>query len=256
MQFYGTERIYNDGWRKVPLPSPGSGIAGVDLGINNLFAAYGITADGRHVSVLFNGRPLKSIWYYWKRKIAKYQSMLNKHGPKTSRRLRLMNRKAKMQMKNYIDHQIRGLFRWLRMQGIGAVVVGLPHDIAHSNGNEYTVRIWMYGYVVRRLRELSEEESIAIHFVSEEYSSITDPFSGVVCKRCRRRRGLFYSPSIKKLLNADLVGAFNILKRFLHNPESPAWGIGVTGRRPAQGQNKKDVAPNLPALATPRTLAL
>jgi len=254
LQFYGTERLYGD-WEKVPRKSPGEGIAGVDMGINNLFAVYGIRQDGKHISTLFNGRPLKAIWFYWKHKIAEYQSLLTGYGLKTSRRLRSMYRKARLQMKNYIDHQIRELFRWLRENGVGTLVVGLPKDVAHQNGSEYTVQIWTYGYITRRLKEVAEEEGVQLYFVSEEHTSTTDPFSGVVCKKCRKHRGLFISPATGKALNADLVGAFNILRKFLHNPESARYGrIGVMGRRPGPGLNERDVAPNLPALAG--TLAL
>jgi len=37
-----------------------------------------------------NGRPLKSISYYWRREIAEYQSTLNGYGLETSRKLRRM----------------------------------------------------------------------------------------------------------------------------------------------------------------------
>ena len=37
-----------------------------------------------------NGRPLKSISFYWRNKISKYQSVLNRYGFKSSKRLRRM----------------------------------------------------------------------------------------------------------------------------------------------------------------------
>ena len=176
--------------------------------------------------------------------------MLSGYGLRTSKRLRLMHRKMRLQMKNYIDHQMRELFRWLRENGIGTVAVGLPHDIAHQKGTEYTVNIWSYGYITRRLKEVAEEEGIDVHFVTEEHTSTTCPFHKT--KKCGRRitRGLFKCFKLGKVMNADLVGAFNILRKFLHNPESSRKGrIGVIGRRPGQGLNGRDVAPNLPALA-------
>jgi len=252
LQIYATRKLYEDGWKNIPLQSAGNGIAGIDIGINNLFAVYAIRPDGKHVSKLFNGRPLKAIYFYWKYMIAEYQSMLNKYGYRTSRRLRQMYRKMRLQMKNYIDHQIRELFRWLRDNGIGTIVVGLPHDIAHQNSNEYTVNIWSYGYIIRRLKEVAEEQGITIYFVTEEHTSTTCPFHGT--KECGKRitRGLFKCFRMNKVMNADLVGAFNILKKILHNPESSRRGrIGVMGRRPGPGVNPKkgDVRPNLPALA-------
>jgi putative transposase len=41
----------------------------IDIGINSLLAIY--AENG--LTNLINGRPLKAISYYWRRKIAKYQ---------------------------------------------------------------------------------------------------------------------------------------------------------------------------------------
>ena len=48
------------------------------MGVNNLIAVY--VENGE--SFLVNGRPLKSIEFYWRRKIADYQSKPNKSGVK------------------------------------------------------------------------------------------------------------------------------------------------------------------------------
>ena len=52
--------------------------------------------------------------------------------------------------------------------------------------------------------------------VKEKYSSKICPLCGEIHKNGRKHRGLFVCPVKKKAINADLVGAFNIL----HNPES------------------------------------
>ncbi len=61
-------------------------MAGIDIGINNLMAVY--MENG--LTKLVNGRPLKAISRYWRRKIAEYQSTLNSYGLKTSKKLRRM----------------------------------------------------------------------------------------------------------------------------------------------------------------------
>ena len=65
----------------VPRQLKGSLSAGIDLGVNNLLAVY--VENGE--SFLVKGRPLKSIDFHWRKKIAEYQSKLNKNGAKTSR---------------------------------------------------------------------------------------------------------------------------------------------------------------------------
>ncbi|NJF24036.1 transposase, partial [Thermococcus sp. GR5] len=70
------EKLEDEEWVSVPRQPKGSLSAGIDLGVNNLMAVY--VENGE--SFLVNGRPLKSIDFYWRRKIADYQSKLNKSG--------------------------------------------------------------------------------------------------------------------------------------------------------------------------------
>ena len=87
-------------WRQVPRQPKGNLTAGVDIGINNLMAIY--VENG--LTMLFNGRPLKSISYYWRKKIVEYQSTLNGYGLKTPKRLRCMYAKWRRQIRHYIDN--------------------------------------------------------------------------------------------------------------------------------------------------------
>jgi putative transposase len=87
-------------WRQVPRQPKGNLTAGVDIGINNLMAIY--VENG--LTMLFNGRPLKSISYYWRKKIVEYQSTLNGYGLKTPKRLRRMYVKWRRQIRHYIDN--------------------------------------------------------------------------------------------------------------------------------------------------------
>jgi putative transposase len=73
-------------WRRMPQQPKGNLTAGVDIGINNLLAIY--VENG--LTRLVNGKPLKSISYYWRKKISEYESTLNGYGLETSKRLRRM----------------------------------------------------------------------------------------------------------------------------------------------------------------------
>jgi len=100
-----SEKAVRGVWRKVPLMPKGNLRVGIDIGINNLFAVY---AEGGRV-FLVNGRLLKSISHYWRTRIAEYQSMLNKYGLRTSRKLRVMYKKWRRQVEHYINTAVRGL---------------------------------------------------------------------------------------------------------------------------------------------------
>jgi len=238
-------------WKKVPQAPRGNLRAGVDIGVNNLFAVY--VENG--MSLLVNGRSLKSISHYWRERIAKYQSIINKYGIKSSRKLRLMYSKWRRELKSFINTQIRRLVERLYENRVSTVYIGYPKNIAQENGNFNTVQVWSYGYLLRRLNEVSEEYGVAVLFVDESYTSTTCPIHGNECGR-RISRGLFKCTKLNKVFNADIVGAHNILVKGLSITPNPLEGVGVMGWKPSPGLNETDVAPNLPALTTPRTLTL
>jgi len=249
ISFEAEEKTVRGTWRKIPQAPKNNLRAGVDIGVNNLFAVY--VENG--ISLLVNGRSLKSISHYWRERIAEYQSVINKYGAKSSHKLRLMHRKWRGQVKSIIDMQIRRLIEQLYENGVSVIYVGYPKNIAQENGNFNTVQVWSYGYLLRRLSEVGEECGMAVVFVDEAYTSSTCPVHGDSCGK-RIVRGLFKCTKFNKTFNADIVGAFNILRKSI--TPSPQKGIGVMGWKPSLGLNEKDVVLNLPALEAPRTLAL
>jgi putative transposase len=129
---------------------------------------------------LVNGRSLKSIAYYWK-KIAEYQSTLNKYGLKTSRRLGRMYVKWRRQIKHYIDARVRGAVEWLYDVGVSTIKVGYPKGIAQENGDFDNVNVWTYGLLLRRIREVAEEYGMRVIYVDEAGTSSRCPLHGDGC---------------------------------------------------------------------------
>jgi len=249
ISFEVEEKAIRGFWRKVPQAPKGNLRAGIDLGINNLFAVY--VENG--VSAIINGRLLKSISHYWKERIAKYQSIINKYGVKVSRKLRAMYDKWRRQVKSFVDTQVRRVIEWLYEAGVSTIYVGYPKNIAQQKGNFNVSNVWSYGYVIKRLKEVAEEYGMTVEEVDESYTSSTCPIHGDSCGK-RIVRGLFKCFKLNKVFNADVIGAFNILKRAITS--SPRKGIGVNGWKPSLGLNERDVALNLSALMAPRTLSL
>jgi len=81
------KKLQGEKWVELPREPLGNLSAGIDLGINNLMAVY--VENGE--SFLVNGRPLKSIAFYWRKRIAEYQTRLNKSGVKKSRKFARMH---------------------------------------------------------------------------------------------------------------------------------------------------------------------
>ncbi|NJE49577.1 RNA-guided endonuclease TnpB family protein [Thermococcus sp. 9N3] len=208
------EKLEGEEWVSVPRHPKGSLSAGIDLGVNNLMAVY--VENGE--SFLVNGRLLKSIDFYWRRKIADYQSKLNKSGAKTSRKLKKMHGNAKLQAKHYINTAVRQTVKKLYDLGVSKIVIGYPKGIARNSDrgkkqNFLLSHVWRFNYVIKRLTEVAEEYGIQVVLVNEAFTSKTCPVCGKLHERARFVRGLFKCPATGLVFNADLVGAFNILKR-------------------------------------------
>ncbi len=208
------EKLEGEEWVSIPRQPKGSLSAGIDLGVNNLMAVY--VENGE--SFLVNGRPLKSIDFYWRRKIAEYQSKLNKSGAKTSRRLKRMHERAKLQAKHYINTTVRQTVRKLYELGVSRIVVGYPKGVARNSDkggrqNFLLSHVWRFNTVIKRLKEVSEEYGIEVKLVGEAFTSKLCPVCGKPHEGARFVRGLFKCPATGLVFNADLVGAFNILRK-------------------------------------------
>jgi len=241
ISFEVSEKAVRGVWFNVPKTPKGGLTAGIDIGINNLMAVY--VENG--LAKLVNGRPLKAISHYWRMRIAEYQSTLNKHGLKTSRRLRSMYSKWRRQVKAYIDSRARQAIEWLHSVGVSIIKVGYPKYIAQERGNFNNVHVWTYGYLLRRIREVAEEYGMDAIYVDEAYTSSKCPVHGNGCGS-RIKRGLFKCTKLDKAFNADLLGAFNIL--ITPSPERGR-GNGPETRPGIEPPRGGDVIPNLPALA-------
>jgi putative transposase len=212
-----SEKAVRGEWRRVPQQPKGNLTAGIDIGINNLLAIH--VEDG--LTRLVNGKPLKPISYYWRKKIAEYQSMLNGYGLETSRRLGRMYAKWRRQIRSYINAKVREAIGWLYDVGVSTIKIGYPKSIARRNGNFDNVHVWTYGYLLRGISEVAEEYGISVIPVDEAGTSSRCSLHGDGCG-IRISRGLFKCTKLNKVFNADLTAAYNILM----TPVTPSPGRG------------------------------
>ncbi|MCA6214881.1 transposase [Thermococcus bergensis] len=249
------ERLTNGDWVKVPREPRSNLSAGIDLGVNNLMAVY--VENGE--AFLVNGRPLKSIDFYWQKRIADYQSKLNKSGYKTSRKLKRMHEKAKLQARHYINTAVKQMVERLYHLGVSKIVVGYPEGISRNSDrgkkqNFILSHVWRFNTVIQRLKEVAEEYSIEVLLVDEAFTSQTCPLCGQRHSDGRIFRGLFKCRREGVVMNADLVGAFNILRKAVETitPSLPALagGRGNGGKTLPEGSKTRF---NLGLNETPQT---
>ena len=192
---------------------------GIDLGLNNLMA---ITSNIGNVSSLVNGRPLKSINQYYNKKKAHLTSLLEKGGLKSSKRLRRLEMKRMMKIKDYLHKTSRRVVELMYNNNIGTCFIGHNKDWKQEvemgkKNNQNFVSI-PYSLLINMLRYKIEEKGGQLIELNESYTSKCSFLDNEeICKHetykgKRIKRGLFLS-SDKKALNADINGSLNILKR-------------------------------------------
>ena len=201
--------------------------ASIDLGVNNLAT---VTSNVFQPFII-NGRPIKSINQYYNKCQKKKQQLLpaNQY---TSKKIQQLGYKREMKLNDYLHKSAAILVNYLVSQTIDVLVIGTNKgwkqniNIGKRN-NQNFVGIPFYKFK-QILTYLCEENGIEIHEQEESYTSkasfldgdfiptftqgdnIKYTFSGD-----RVYRGL-YETKNKKLINADVNGSLNILKKFIN----------------------------------------
>ena len=192
---------------------------GIDLGLNNLMA---ITSNIGNISNLVNGRPLKSINQYYNKKKAILMSLLEKGKLKSSKRLRRLEMKRTMKIKDYLHKTSRRIVELMEQNNIGTCFVGhnrgWKNEVEMGKKNNQNFVSIPYSLLINMLRYKLEEKGGVLVELNEAYTSKCSFLDNEevdkhdAYKGKRIKRGLFLSGS-NKALNADINGSLNILKR-------------------------------------------
>ena len=192
---------------------------GIDFGLNNL-----ITCSFQNDSpLIMNGKPLKSInWHYNKEK-SRLQSLLD-NGKKTSKKIQNITLKRNNRINNYLHKTTKIFVNYLVSKKINNVVIGYNKEwkqginIGRVN-NQNFVQIPYYK-LLNMLTYKCEIEGISVIVTEERYTSKCSFLDDEdICKHeeyvgKRIKRGL-YKASDGRLINADVNGALNILKKVI-----------------------------------------
>ncbi len=205
-------------------------IISVDPGVNNLMA---ITNNCDLPCLLFNGRPLKSINQYYNKQIANVMSSSTKGSTdkfKATKKYQALTLKRNNQVKDYLLKSAKILINWCVENRIDTIVLGKNADwkqessIGRVNNQNFVLiphsqlyKILLYSADRVGIKVVEQEESYTskASFLDRDeiptFGSDSIPkFSGK-----RIKRGLYKSKD--KILNADLNGSANILRKCFPN---------------------------------------
>ncbi|MBZ4666320.1 transposase [Mahella sp.] len=197
----------------------------IDPGINNLMTCY--TTTGK--SMIISGRQLLSINRYFDKQIAYYQSIAYaqqeawgiKHKQST-RRIQQLYTKRKKQINHLLHTAAKQVIDFAEQEGVSRIIIG---DVSHirdnrdmGQKNNQKFHKWPFKKLEELLTYKAEDMSIMIEKQEESYTSQCSPYAESVSKATaeksnRKHRGLYVVEG--KVCNADCVGAYNILKKYL-----------------------------------------
>ena len=200
----------------------------IDLGVNNLCSC--VSKDD---CFILNGKPLKSINQYFNKELSKLKSERPLKGDKqdfnyNSFKIKNLSLKRELKITDILHKASKYLVNYCVKHKIGTIVFGRNKEWKDSiqlgkQTNQNFVSIPFY----KLLKMLEYKcKMIGINLVTQEesYTSKCDSLAFEEVKRhdtykgSRIKRGLFLS-SLGKALNADINGALNILRKYLHLKE-------------------------------------
>ena len=202
----------------------------IDIGLANLMTC--VDTDGN--SFIIDGKQLKAINQFYNKRIAYLQSINdkqngNKKGTKRTKQMNRITMKRNNQCKDYLNKACKKVIDYCIKNKIGKVIIGYNPDFTRGinlgkQTNQKFTQI-SFGNIRTQLQSLCERKGIEYIEQEESYTSkasfydldelpvynADNPYIGKFSGK-RIKRGLYKSKE-GKLLNADVNGACNILRK-------------------------------------------
>ena len=215
----------------------------IDLGINNL-CTIGTNCKDVTENVIINGKPVKSINQFYNKQVAKYKSIQDtKCKTAYTNKLRTLRIKRENKLNDYLHKTSRYIVNHLVTNNINTLIIGYNKEWKQETNiskvnNQKFIQI-PYLKLIHQLQYKCKLEGINVIIQEESYTSkssfidndfiptfkstteLNYKFSGK-----RVFRGLYKSSS-SRLINADLNGSLNILRKAVPNAFDECYGIEV-----------------------------
>lgn len=186
----------------------------IDLGVKNLLTIYDPTGK----QYIISGKSLLSTNYYFSKKIAIAQKNNN------SNKIQMLNNKRNNIVNNYFNL----IVKWMELQYNHKKMIiigynkGWKQNTNLGKRNNMTFNKIPYLLLIKKLRDKFTSKGIIIKLNEESYTSKCDALSNEPIRKHenyfgkRITRGIFSSKQ-NKLINADINGAINIMRKVFKN---------------------------------------
>lgn len=195
------------------------GIASIDFGVDNLVTM--ITDFGN--PMIYSGKQIKSKNQYFNKKLAKLKSLAETNNKKkTTKKIQELYSKREQELNDLYHKVSRNIVNYLNDNKVGKLICGLNKgwkDSIHigKQSNQTFVQI-SYDKLIEFLRYKCEMCGIEFVLNEESYTSKCDGLATEEIGKHeiylgkRVKRWLFKS-SVGRLINADVNGALNIMRK-------------------------------------------
>lgn len=189
----------------------------IDLGINNFFSCYSNIND----SFIINGSKFVELTQMYSKRIAKLQSQLEKN-QHSSKQIKSLYRRKTNRIYDLLHQTTAYIIKYCLKNNINTVVIGDIKNIRKNIGKVNNLKLHSLPY--DKLYKLLEYKCLknGINFIKqkESYTSQCPPDSKTVSKKYAVKKNRIYRGLYKdgkNSYNADVVGAYNILRLYLNN---------------------------------------
>ena len=211
----------------------GSNIMAIDLGMNNLATC---TNMKNNKSLIIAGESLKAKIGYINKEIARLEGiqmkMVGNKKYRNTKRINKLYEQRRNYSKTYMHKASRLIIEYALQNECDTIVIGDIKDIKQNmQGNKRFVQMPIQN-LVEKIEYKAKLEGIEVVKITEEYTSGVSSIDKEEInkenydKSRRIKRGLFKTEE-GKIINADVNGSINILRKYIKNLFSPNLEIAM-----------------------------
>ena len=227
---YKVEIIYEKEEKK---EAKGTNIMAIDIGMDNIATCTNMK-NGK--SVIIAGERIKSKIGYINKEIARLQGIqMQMEGSKKYRNTKRINKLYKQRRdysKTYMHKASRMIIDYAKENECNTIVIGNMKNIKQNMKNNKRFVEMPIQSLKNKIEYKAKLEGIEIVYITEEYTSGVssidkEEINKTNYKKSRRiKRGLFKTNS-GKIINADVNGSINILRKYIKEIFSPNLEIAM-----------------------------
>jgi putative transposase len=210
-------------------------VAGIDLGVRNLATIVDNTGSK---PVVVKGGAVKSIIQFYQKERARLQNIYDlQKQDKQGMKMKRLADKYEKKMHDYLHKVSNAIIEHLNSRGIGLLVIGYNDDWQRNSNigkrNNQMFSMIPYSKLTNILQYKAEENGIKVVLQEESHTSVCSFFDNELIehhgKYVGKRKGGLFRTAKGHVVNADVNGAFDIVKKAVPNAFQKWIADGIEG---------------------------